>query len=111
MSDLARISSDVLEKIQSYSPEIWSTLKNLLYIRLVFTVLIVCWGAVVSWKYNHTRDPVKQEQIKYTNFIWAGSGKSGIFMTLFWIWVLTILGLSAYPLLVKVLSQRGMLTH
>lgn len=83
--------------------DIWQVLFNLLYVRVALTVVLIAWGAYISWTYNKTTDPVKQEKIKYTNFLWAGSGKTGIFMTIFWIWFLTILAVSAYPLLQKLI--------
>lgn len=102
MSSLGmRLSSGV----QEYQPEIWNVLYNMLYVRMVITVLLVGWGAWISWQYNRTVDPVKQEQIKYTNFIWAGSGKTGVFMSLFWIWILTIIAVSAYPLIAKLVPD------
>ena len=98
---IARVTGTIKDTVQSLSPEIYKTVLNMLYIRVVITAIIVSWGLYTTWQYNNTRDPVKQEQIKYTNFIWTGAGKTGIFMTLFWIWLLTLLAVSAYPLLLR----------
>ena len=90
------------------SPQVWGVLKNLLYVRALFTVLIVGWALYISVQYNRTRDPIRQEQIKYTNYVWAGAGKAGVFMTLFWIWIVTILAVSAYPLVARLVPSLAL---
>ena len=89
--------------LSDYKSEIWATLFNLLYVRIALTAVLVAWGVFISLQYTRTDDPVKQEKLKYLNFIWTGSGKMGIFMTLFWIWVITIVAVSAYPVLKRAL--------
>ena len=84
---------------------VWKTLYNLLYVRLVLTAILVAWGTYISWRYNTTNDPVLQEKLKYMNFVWNGTGRTGIFMTVFWIWVLTLAAVAAYPIIYQIFPE------